>query len=78
MKNIYLLFALGVFCFLSFSCGGEQEEVCMNCKQVTYDNLGNVISETTAKEFCGQDLTDIENLDPVVTDSTETKWECEL
>jgi len=78
MKNIYLLFALGVFIFLSFSCGGEQEEVCMSCRQVTYDNSGIVINETNPKQYCGQDLTDIENLDPVVTDSTETKWECEL
>ncbi|MFC2111385.1 hypothetical protein ACFLQ5_02925 [Bacteroidota bacterium] len=78
MKKINLVISFGVLLFLSYACGGEQEENCMNCRQVTYDSAGNVISETTPNQFCGQNLTDIENTDPIVTDSTETKWVCVL
>ncbi|MCF8296457.1 MAG: hypothetical protein K9J13_02840 [Saprospiraceae bacterium] len=78
MKRINLLISVVVLLFLCYSCGGEQEETCMNCRQVTYDKAGNILNETNSNQFCGQNLTDIENESPIVTDSTETKWVCEL
>ncbi len=78
MKKIKLVISFGVILFLSYACGGEQEETCMDCRQVTYDKTGNILNEETPNQYCGQNLTDIENKAPIVTDSTEIKWVCEL
>ena len=78
MKRINLVISIVVLLLLGYACGGEQGEVCMNCRQVTYDTSGNVLQETSPSQYCGQDLTDIENEAPITTDSTETKWVCVL
>lgn len=58
-----------------FSC--EPDEECKNCRAVTTDANGNIISETSAAEYCGEALETKENAEPVIVGDETTKWVCE-
>ena len=49
---------------------------CKTCKLVVYEN-GSKISETTGTSYCGDDLAEKENADPVVVGNRTSVYECE-
>ncbi|MBU0487260.1 MAG: hypothetical protein KKA07_07695 [Bacteroidetes bacterium] len=72
MKRIFAaLFLLSVV-FIMPSC-----EDCRECHVVTVDENGNIISEGQDNEFCAQDLSDVEDEEPVTVGGNTTRWECD-
>jgi len=73
MKKSYIytigMIAIGL---TLFSCTKSD---CKNCEVVTYEN-GVEISRQSAVEYCGDDLNNIENQDPVVIGNRKTVYEC--
>ena len=50
---------------------------CKNCEVVTYQiSTGAELYRQTAIEYCGADLEDKENRDPVESGDERTVWEC--
>lgn len=63
--------------FSAFITSCAEESDCKLCKQTEYVNgvyTRDIVSQT---EFCGTELTDTENEEPVTIGNTTTKWECE-
>jgi len=70
MKYLFILL-FASFAFIS--CTKD----CKDCKAVTTDSQGNVVSEGTSNNYCDEDLDKKENEEPVVVDDNTTKWVCE-
>ena len=76
MKNLKLLAIIGVFVTIClFSC--QPDEICKNCRAVTTDANGNIISETAPIEYCEDELEAKENAEPIVVGDETTKYVCE-
>ena len=58
-----------------FSCALDED--CKNCRAVTTDANGDIISETSAAEYCGDALELKENEESVTVGDETTKWVCE-
>jgi len=57
-----------------FSC---ELSDCKECEVVTYNvNTGKEIDRQSPTEYCGDNLNDIENQDPVIIGDEKTVWEC--
>lgn len=65
---LFVLAAIGPSC--------EMQDDCKTCKLVVYEN-GSKISETTGTSYCGDDLADKENANPVVVGNRTSVYECE-
>ncbi len=73
MKKSYIFtFSIVALGLGLFSCTKSD---CKNCEVVTYEN-GAEISRQSAVEYCGDDLNNIENQDPVVIGNRKTVYEC--
>lgn len=71
MKKTLALAVVALFAFAISSCSD-----CKECKQVVKVD-GAVVDEGSGEEYCGDDLTDVESMDPDTTGSQVTTWECE-
>jgi len=75
MKKKLIYFAGFLLIASSVSSCEGLFQICKTCKYVTYEG-GNVISEGSPVEYCGDDLLVIEATPPVVTGNLTTKYEC--
>lgn len=76
MKKAKLLFAALAFgLFTLAACTAE--DLCKDCDVVVYDtDTGAQKSRTSAAEYCGDDLEEIQSGDPVVVGTDSTLYEC--
>lgn len=73
MRKLYLI-ALFVFSFFVFiSC----LEDCADCREVTRDSGGTIVSEGSATNYCGAELDEKEAEDPVTIGDLTTRVECD-
>lgn len=73
-KILFVMAIAGVLMALS-SC---EPDDCKTCKAVTYDaTTGAKISETAGVQYCGDELTAIENEAPQIVGNEKTQWECD-
>ncbi len=75
MKKIIRLAVL----FLLLAVTGPSCELlddCKTCKLVVYED-GIKVSETTGTSYCGDDLKDKEDADPVIVGNRRSVYECE-
>jgi len=75
MKKKYIYaFSMIVIGLSLFSC---ELSDCKECEVVTYNvNTGKEIDRQSPTEYCGDNLNDIENQDPVIIGDEKTVWEC--
>ncbi len=75
MKSILRLASVLFFmAIVGPSC--ESLDDCKTCKLVVYED-GARVSETTGTQYCGDELSDKENAEPVVVGNRESVYECE-
>ena len=54
---------------------GSCEEDCKKCQLNIYTD-GVLTTEGDLQEYCGTELTAVENTDDVIIDNTRSTWEC--
>ncbi|PLX13791.1 MAG: hypothetical protein C0594_00805 [Marinilabiliales bacterium] len=73
MKKLSIISAILLGMFVFTSC-----ENCQSCRQVTYDEEGSVYSDSnTPQEYCDDELTTIEEEEPVEVGGMSNEWVCE-
>lgn len=76
MKNLVLT-SLAALAIAIFAQSCEPIESCKSCEAVTTDvNTGDEISRQDAVEYCGDELNEKENSDPIVIGNEKTEWVC--
>ncbi|MBU0763683.1 MAG: hypothetical protein KJ607_02485 [Bacteroidetes bacterium] len=73
MKKVLLIVSVCVFVFAFTSC----MEDCKECKIVTYDATGAYESETTAEEYCGENLDEVDGKSETDPQGIKTEYVCE-
>lgn len=77
MKKILLRFSLIIIVFAAFtlpSC--EFLDECGTCVQYTVDEDGNIVNQSAALPFCGDDLTERQNSSSTTIGGLTSYWEC--
>ncbi len=79
-KNLFFTsIAIAFIAILSVSCAESEE--CKTCKAVTYeketDGSWSEISSGNSTEYCEDELTKIEDEEPVIVGDEKTEWVCE-
>ncbi|MCK5846186.1 MAG: hypothetical protein KAG84_02020 [Bacteroidales bacterium] len=67
--------SIGFVSLVNTSC--EPMSDCKNCEVVTYQiSTGAVLNRQSPIEYCGSDLDDVENRQPVISGDEKVVWEC--
>ena len=75
--NLYKYISLGLLLSVLALSSCEPVSDCKDCEVVTYSvSTGDEIDRQSAIEYCGPDLDDKEDAEPVVSGDERIVWEC--